>query len=110
MDSPSSSSRDCGRGASGSRPSGVIPIRTEDYPTRATCPRNSRLDLSRLARVFGTTAPQWKVALAPELDRLAGRDLIEVSARPASPARKSSPSRLPELPPACSLAKVIVWS
>src|SRR5256885_16549577 len=34
-------------------------------------PRNSRLDLTWLARVFGTTTPQWDAALAPELDRVA---------------------------------------
>ena len=50
---------------------GVIPIRTEDYPTKAVRPRNSRLDLTRFSRVFGTTPPQWEAALAPELDRLA---------------------------------------
>ena len=49
----------------------VIPIRTEDYPTRATRPRNSRLELTRLARVFGIRPPDWEAALAPELDRLA---------------------------------------
>jgi dTDP-4-dehydrorhamnose reductase len=50
---------------------GVIPIRTEDRPTKAVRPRNSRLDLTRFWRVFGTTPPQWEVALAPELDQLA---------------------------------------
>jgi dTDP-4-dehydrorhamnose reductase len=49
----------------------VIPIRTEDYPTKAVRPRNSRLDLTRFSRVFGTTPPQWEAALAPELDQLA---------------------------------------
>jgi dTDP-4-dehydrorhamnose reductase len=30
----------------------VIPIRTEEYPTKARRPQNSRLDLSRLSEVF----------------------------------------------------------
>jgi len=51
----------------------VRPIRSEDYPSRAQRPRNSRLDLMRLHDVFGITTP-WRDALAPELDQLA-RDL-----------------------------------
>jgi dTDP-4-dehydrorhamnose reductase len=49
----------------------VVPIRSEDYPTRATRPHNSRLDLRRLQEVFGITPPHWQQALAPELDELA---------------------------------------
>jgi dTDP-4-dehydrorhamnose reductase len=49
----------------------VIPIRTEEYPTRATRPLNSRLDISRLQAVFGIVPPQWHEALRPELDLLA---------------------------------------
>ena len=51
----------------------VRPIRSEDYPSRAQRPRNSRLDLMRLHDVFGITTP-WRDAFAPELDQLA-RDL-----------------------------------
>jgi len=49
----------------------VNPIKSEEYPTRATRPRNSRLDLSRLRQVFGIKPPPWREALAPELDQLA---------------------------------------
>jgi dTDP-4-dehydrorhamnose reductase len=49
----------------------VIPIRTEDYPTRAARPRNSRLDLGRWRGVFNQTPPHWQTALAPVLDELA---------------------------------------
>jgi dTDP-4-dehydrorhamnose reductase len=49
----------------------VTAIGTDQYPTRARRPLNSRLDLTRLKRVFGVTPPSWQVALAPELDRLA---------------------------------------
>jgi dTDP-4-dehydrorhamnose reductase len=48
----------------------VVPIRTEDYPTKAKRPANSRLDLSRLKRVFGIETPAWDAALTVELDRL----------------------------------------
>ena len=49
----------------------IVPIATEDYPTKARRPRNSRLDLARLQTIFGITPPPWQNALLPELDRLA---------------------------------------
>jgi len=48
----------------------VIPIPTEAYPTRATRPRNSRLDLSRIRQVFGVSPPDWRDALDRQLDVL----------------------------------------
>lgn len=58
----------------------VLPLRTEEYPTKATRPRNSRFDLSRLYEVFGLTTPMWDVALEPELDLIAKeiRDGLEL--------------------------------
>jgi dTDP-4-dehydrorhamnose reductase len=53
----------------------VVAIRTEDYPTPARRPANSRLDLERLRTVFGINPAPWQEALAPELDQLA--QLIE---------------------------------
>jgi dTDP-4-dehydrorhamnose reductase len=49
----------------------IVPIVTDDYPTKARRPHNSRLDCTRLQQVFGITPPAWQTALAPELDRLA---------------------------------------
>jgi dTDP-4-dehydrorhamnose reductase len=49
----------------------IDPIATEDYPTKARRPRNSRLDPARLQAIFGITPPPWRNALSPELDRLA---------------------------------------
>jgi dTDP-4-dehydrorhamnose reductase len=49
----------------------VIAISSEDYPTKAVRPKNSRLDLARLATIFGITPPSWSTALGPELDQLA---------------------------------------
>jgi dTDP-4-dehydrorhamnose reductase len=49
----------------------LVPIRTEEYPTRAKRPHNSRLDLSRWRKVFGQTPPHWETALAPVLDEFA---------------------------------------
>ena len=50
----------------------IVPIRTDEYPTPAQRPRNSRIDLGRLRQVCGLTPPTWQLALAPELDQLAG--------------------------------------
>ena len=48
----------------------VHAITTKDFPTKAIRPANSRLDLSRLRKVFGVTMPRWEQALARELDCL----------------------------------------
>lgn len=42
----------------------VVPIRTEDYPTPAKRPRNSRLDCSKLRREHGVSLVPWEEALA----------------------------------------------
>ena len=49
----------------------VVPIKTEDYPTPAKRPLNSRLDLTRLRQVFKITPAHWLDALDPQLDVLA---------------------------------------
>jgi dTDP-4-dehydrorhamnose reductase len=54
----------------------VVPIRSEEYPTRARRPHNSRLDLTRLHKVFGIEPPHWQAGLAVELDELA-REMVE---------------------------------
>jgi dTDP-4-dehydrorhamnose reductase len=51
----------------------LIPIRTDEYPTRAKRPHNSRLDLSRWREVFGQTPSHWESALGPVLDEFAYR-------------------------------------
>lgn len=49
----------------------ILPLRTEEYPTKAKRPHNSRFDLTRLSKVFGIATPSWRQALEHELDRLA---------------------------------------
>jgi dTDP-4-dehydrorhamnose reductase len=49
----------------------IVPIATDDYPTKAKRPANSRLDLTRLRQVFGIEPPRWEEALALELDQVA---------------------------------------
>ena len=51
----------------------VIPICTEEYPSKVMRPRNSRLDLQRLSEVFGITPLHWTHALEIELDQLVGK-------------------------------------
>jgi dTDP-4-dehydrorhamnose reductase len=49
----------------------VVPIRSDEFPTRAKRPLNSRLDLARLHELFGVRPPHWEQAIEPELDQLA---------------------------------------
>jgi dTDP-4-dehydrorhamnose reductase len=44
-------------------PCRLTAIRTEDYPTPARRPANSRLDTSRFRSVFGIALPDWRTAL-----------------------------------------------
>ena len=48
------------------------PIATAQYPTPARRPQNSRLDCSKIARVFGLRLPPWQASLERCLDELAG--------------------------------------
>ena len=52
------------------RAKAIVPIRTQEYPTKAKRPANSRLQLERLQRLFGIVPPRWNEALAKELDEL----------------------------------------
>ena len=49
----------------------IAPLRTEQFPTRARRPHNSRLDLTRLNQAFGVITPSWTNSLEGELDELA---------------------------------------
>jgi dTDP-4-dehydrorhamnose reductase len=42
----------------------LCPIPTEDYPTSAARPKNSRLGGYRLKERFGIVLPDWKQGLA----------------------------------------------
>ena len=45
-------------------------IVTEDYPTPAARPRNSRLDCTHLEATHGVCLPDWRISLAPVVTRL----------------------------------------
>jgi dTDP-4-dehydrorhamnose reductase len=51
----------------------VTPIRTDEFPTKAKRPANSRLSLDRLRREFGIITPTWEEALDHELDVMMAR-------------------------------------
>ncbi|MBR1153683.1 dTDP-4-dehydrorhamnose reductase [Bradyrhizobium sp. JYMT SZCCT0428] len=53
----------------------IIPIETNEFPTRAKRPQNSRLNLERLFNVFGIVTPDWYEALQGELDAYSGFSL-----------------------------------
>jgi dTDP-4-dehydrorhamnose reductase len=48
----------------------IVAIDSKDFPAKAARPLNSRLELSRLEQVFGVQMPNWRDALAVELDEL----------------------------------------
>ncbi|MEL6201171.1 MAG: dTDP-4-dehydrorhamnose reductase [Pseudomonadota bacterium] len=57
----------------GPRPE-VVPILTEDYPTPARRPANSRLGLAKLENHFGINMQPWRTALEEVLKELHGVD------------------------------------
>lgn len=48
----------------------VEPIATVDWPTPARRPADSRLDCTKLARVFGVRQPDWRASLTRTVDEL----------------------------------------
>ena len=62
----------------------ILPITSDNYPTKATRPRNSRLDSGRLAETFGVKTIAWQKALEVELDELA--EFYGTSISPKPPA------------------------
>jgi dTDP-4-dehydrorhamnose reductase len=49
-------------------PERILPIPSQDYPTPATRPLNSRLDCSQLKTTFGLTLPPWQTHVLRMLD------------------------------------------
>lgn len=45
------------------RPPEVVPIRTEEWPTPAARPRNSRLDCARIAAAYCIDRPDWRMGV-----------------------------------------------
>jgi dTDP-4-dehydrorhamnose reductase len=55
----------------------ILPLRSDEYFTKAKRPGNSRLDLTRLQHVFKVTPPTWQKALECELDDVAREMLTD---------------------------------
>lgn len=51
----------------------VVPIRTQDYPTKAMRPRNSELDSSKFLSTFGFRAGDWRARVHEAVAALAGK-------------------------------------
>jgi dTDP-4-dehydrorhamnose reductase len=49
-------------------PDNALPIPTSAYPTPATRPQNSRLDISKLEQTLNITLPHWQSRLELTLD------------------------------------------
>jgi len=69
----------------------ILPITTDDYPTRAKRPRNSRLDPGRLAEIFGVRTISWQEALEVELNELAEYRRTSISPEQISAMQKTGP-------------------
>lgn len=73
----------------------IIPIKSEEYPTRAVRPHNSRLDPTRAREVFAIRMPTWQQALDVELAALAElRGLSIASLTPLSLVKLEQASRV----------------
>lgn len=49
----------------------LVPITTDEYPTAARRPANSRLSCRRIEQTFGVTMPHWEQALSLVLETMA---------------------------------------
>lgn len=52
----------------------LTPIATSDYPTRAKRPADGRLDCTKIGRIHGIAAADWRVSLGRCLDVLIGKE------------------------------------
>ena len=50
----------------------IRPIGTDDYPTKAIRPANSRLNCAKLELVHGVRLPHWKTSVETTVERLVG--------------------------------------
>jgi dTDP-4-dehydrorhamnose reductase len=67
------------RGAVHGRSPKVVPIKTQDYPTKAARPVNSELDSSKFFSTFGFRAADWRNRVREAVAALKGRPEAELS-------------------------------
>ncbi len=53
----------------------ILPIRTDEYPTRAKRPGNSYLSKEKVKKVFGVPVPDWKISLKEYISIIANSKL-----------------------------------
>jgi len=53
----------------------ILPIRTDEYPTRAKRPGNSYLSKEKVKKVFGVPLPDWKISLKEYISIIANSKL-----------------------------------
>jgi dTDP-4-dehydrorhamnose reductase len=58
----------------GLKPPALTAIRTEEWPTPARRPANSRLDCGKLGLTFGVKLPPWQLSVAPIVQQLVALD------------------------------------
>ena len=51
-------------------PEAVVPVSSEEFPTPAQRPRNSRLDSTKLEQVLGLSMPDWQSGVARTLSQI----------------------------------------
>ncbi len=71
----------------------VDAIRTQDWPTPARRPADSRLDCSKLDRVFGVRQPPWRTGVARTVQALLGPAPALPGVRAAAAASGPPPAR-----------------
>ena len=54
----------------------VTVIRTEDYPTAAARPKNSRLSCEKIAQDYGIRLPAWSISLEPCVRELSALEIV----------------------------------
>jgi dTDP-4-dehydrorhamnose reductase len=69
-------------------------ITTDEYPSAARRPRNSRLDSSKAERVFGIRLPAWRHSLETCLEQLVGEG--DTDAEGNRPGRRQRNAALPD--------------
>jgi dTDP-4-dehydrorhamnose reductase len=57
----------------GRQPVAVAPITTAEYPTPASRPANSRLDIAKISQIYGVALPDWRHSTRACVARLLGR-------------------------------------
>lgn len=81
----------CERSRRGARVPALEAITTEEFPTAARRPRNSRLDSTKAERVFGIRLAPWRHSLKACLEQLLGEGEIDAEGNRAGWRQRNAP-------------------